>query len=109
MIYDPKEVIAVCRMKKSWTSKFTILAGLGVFNVQKKKRKSKSKANRKRERGWALQQMDEMPDNLFKRMFRLDRATFDAHVSLLHGHMKERDVQKAINSRIIYYLFFRII
>jgi hypothetical protein len=97
MIYDPRVVSAVCRLKKSWAYKLSILTGLGVFNVQNK-RKSKSKANRQRERGWALRQMDEMPDGLFKRMFRLDRATFDAHTYLLHGHMRERDVQKAINS-----------
>lgn len=97
MIYDPKAIVSVCRLKKSWAYKISILSGMGVFNSQKK-RIGKTKANRKRERGWALRQMDEMPDSLFKKMFRLDRATFDAHVFLLQDHMPKRNVQKAINS-----------
>jgi hypothetical protein len=97
MIYDPKEVAAICRLKKSWAYKYSILSGTGVFNVPNK-RKRKLTPNRHRERGWALRQMDEMPDELFRRMFRLDRATFDSHVILLKNHMRPLNEQKAINS-----------
>jgi hypothetical protein len=97
MIYNHKDVAAICSLKKSWAYKYSILSGMGVFNVPNK-RKRKLTPNRHRERGWALRQMDEMPDEIFRRMFRLDRATFDAHVILLTDHMRPRNEQKAINS-----------
>jgi hypothetical protein len=97
VIYNHQDVAAICRLKKSWAYKYSILSGMGVFNVPHKK-KSKQRPNRHRERGWALRQMDELPDELFRRMFRLDRATFDAHVILLKDHMRPRNEQKAINS-----------
>jgi hypothetical protein len=44
MIYDTREILAVCRKKKSWAFKLSILSGLGVFSVQSK-RKCKTKGN----------------------------------------------------------------
>jgi hypothetical protein len=97
VIYNHQDVAAICSLKKSCAYKYSILSGMGVFNVPHK-RKSKQRPNRHRERGWALRQMDELPDELFRRMFQLDRANFDALVILLKDLMRPRNEQKVINS-----------
>jgi hypothetical protein len=97
MIYSAsnEDVSAVFRLKKTWAYKLAILNAFSKRNRQKNR---KTQANRKRERGWALRQMDEMPESLFKRMFRLDRVTFDKVLNLLEDHMVKKNAQKAINS-----------
>ena len=42
--------------------------------------------------------MDRLDDSTFKRMFRLDRKTFDEVLHLIEPIMVERDAKKAINS-----------
>lgn len=98
MIYSSdQDISAVARIKKSWAYRLAFLCGTSAFQVNHK-RNRKNSANRRRERGWALRQMDEMPDALFKRMFRLDRDTFYKVKNLLADHMVKKNEQQAINS-----------
>ena len=55
-------------------------------------------SNLHRNRGYALVEMDRLTDTVFKRMFRVDRPTFNELLDLISPIMIERDVQKAINS-----------
>ena len=54
--------------------------------------------NHHRNRGFALEQMDRLDDTTFKRMFRVDRQTFDEILYMIEPIMVERDAAKATNS-----------
>ena len=54
--------------------------------------------NHHRNRGFALEQMDRLDDATFKRMFRVDRQTFDEILYMIEPIMVERDAAKATNS-----------
>jgi hypothetical protein len=56
------------------------------------------KGNHKRRRGFALEEMDRIDANTFKKMFRVDRATFDEVLERIQLHMKIRNGIKAANS-----------
>jgi hypothetical protein len=56
------------------------------------------KGNHKRRRGFALEEMDLLDGNTFKKMFRLDRATFDEVLERILPHMRTRNDTKAANS-----------
>lgn len=96
-VYNNEDLTAILRLKKSWSYKLALLKDIGM-PVKNLKRNRKVKGNRKRERGWALQQINEMPEGLFKKMFRLDRETFQSLLDLLDAHMEKKNEQKAINS-----------
>lgn len=100
MIYSKqKDLVAIIGLKRSWAYKLALLKATGIFQKSKKRVRSlRNKSNRLRDRGWALAKMKDMPDGLFKRMFRLDRVTFEKVLALLETHMVKRDEQKAINS-----------
>jgi hypothetical protein len=51
-----------------------------------------------RNRGYALQEMDRLDQGTFKRMFQVDRATFDELLELVAPLILHRDAQKAVNS-----------
>jgi hypothetical protein len=51
-----------------------------------------------RNRGFALGQMDRLDDSTFKRMFRVDRSTFDKILVAIEPFLEEKKVEKAINS-----------
>jgi len=54
--------------------------------------------NSHRDRGFALREMDDMKPELFKRMFRLDRQSFDELVELLDPLIKRDDKYATISS-----------
>jgi hypothetical protein len=56
------------------------------------------KRNICRNRGFALGQMDRLDDSTFKRMFRVDRSTFDEILVAIEPFLEEKKVEKAINS-----------
>ena len=56
------------------------------------------KRNIKRTRGFALQEMDGLSPSLFKRMFRIDRPTFDEVLEKIGPHIRSRNEVKACNS-----------
>lgn len=51
-----------------------------------------------RNRGFALSQMDRLPDSVFKRMFRVDRGTFDEILAAIEPFLEQKKAEKAINS-----------
>ncbi len=63
---------------------------LSIFIIRKR--------NAFRHRGYALEEMDRLEPALFKRMFRVDRATFDEVLERIEPHIKHRNQVKAINS-----------
>ncbi len=54
--------------------------------------------NLKRVRSYALRAMDELNDNTFKRMFHVDRATFDEILETISPFVKTPNEVKAYNS-----------
>jgi hypothetical protein len=56
------------------------------------------KRNAFRHRGYALEEMDRLEPALFKRMFRVDRASFDEVLERIEPYIKCRNEVKAINS-----------
>jgi hypothetical protein len=54
--------------------------------------------NIRRNRGFALAQMDQLDDTTFKRMFRVDRRTFDEILDIITPLMEQRNSAKATNS-----------
>ena len=53
--------------------------------------------NIRRNRGFALSQMDQLDESTFKRMFRVDRGTFDEILDTISPFL-EKSSNKAINS-----------
>ncbi len=51
-----------------------------------------------RNRGYALQEMDHLDPRTFKRIFRVNRATFDELLELVAPLILHCDAQKAVNS-----------
>jgi len=51
-----------------------------------------------RSRGFAIDQMDHLDANMFKRMFRVDQYTFDEILEAITPFLDEKNAQKAINS-----------
>ncbi len=54
--------------------------------------------NFRRPRGFAVEEMDRLLPGVFKRMFRVDRPTFDEVLERISPFLNVRDEQKAINS-----------
>jgi hypothetical protein len=52
----------------------------------------------KRNRGFAVQEMDYLDPSVFTRMFRVDRETFEEILQTVAPHIIHRDEQKATNS-----------
>ncbi len=51
-----------------------------------------------RNRGFALSQMDQLDDNTFKRIFRVDHRTFDEILETIAPFLDEKNSGKSINS-----------
>jgi hypothetical protein len=51
-----------------------------------------------RNRGFAIEQMDRLDPSTFKRMFRVDRYTFEEILEKIMPFLDEKNDQKAINS-----------
>jgi hypothetical protein len=86
MIYSTrflKEVLG-CRRKWSWKLRHMVNSihrmKVNVVKPQPKRRKPK---NFHRGREYALREMDHLPDDIFQRMFRLDRSTFDEILEII--------------------------
>jgi hypothetical protein len=56
------------------------------------------KQNHVHGRGYAVEEMDQIDPSLFKRMFRIDRATFDEVLKRIAPHLRCRNEVKAANS-----------
>jgi hypothetical protein len=56
------------------------------------------RGNKKRRRGFAREEMDRLDPNTFKKMFRLDRTTFDEVSDKIWPHMRHHNDIKAIHS-----------
>ena len=54
--------------------------------------------NVRRNRGFALSQMDCLPDSVFKRIFRVDQGTFDEILAAIEPFLEQKKAEKAINS-----------
>lgn len=55
-------------------------------------------SNHRRNRGFALEAMDQLEPGLFQRMFRVDRPTFDEIVGRITPFLRQRNERKACNS-----------
>jgi hypothetical protein len=56
--------------------------------------------NHHRNRGFALEQMDRLDDTTFKRMFRVDRQTFDEILYMIEPIMVERDAARPLTALV---------
>ena len=63
----------------------------------KETRKRRQK-NRQRPRGYAITEMDHLRDAEFRRMFRMNRATFDVMLMKIQRRLRDRDEKMARNS-----------
>lgn len=97
MIYKPADFAGILSWKgrsRSWRR--GVVAAMHCANLiwNSRKEKRRKPRNRHRNRGYAIQEMDNLPDELVRRMFRVDRATF----ALLEAEIEsfiQRDEVKA--------------
>jgi hypothetical protein len=83
-----------------WTWK---LRNLCMFVEERDRRHAKARYRQKprnhhRNRGYAVAEMDRLDPTVFKRMFRVDRASFKIILELIEPFMEKRNEQKATNS-----------
>ena len=102
MIYRKEDYLAILSWKKkklSW--KLSVIAAMRAENAkQQKKRKQirkKKPKNRHRNRGFAVEEMDRLPDAFFIKMFRLDRATFTELAEMI-DYIIKRNEMKSVQS-----------
>ena len=79
MIYNETRIKAIFSSPHSLCSKVQLLS-LYINNARKDlpKRPNRREArNKHRNRGFALEELDNLDDTTFQKMFRLDRFTFD--------------------------------
>jgi hypothetical protein len=84
MIYNEKDIIIAYSMKKR-LMKWKIRPEVLLANIIMKRRNEFARANKRKERdpahcrnrGYAIEEMSAMRDDEFKRMFRVDRSTFE--------------------------------
>jgi hypothetical protein len=81
--------VLVSRCK--WSYKAAVIAATSVSfregGVNRTRRKRKG--NRKRDRGFALTEMEQLDPSIFKKMFRVDRSTFDEIVVLISPFFRQ--------------------
>ena len=102
MIYKAARIKAIFQMNVSLREKFRFLLldfrlrrrGLQSRKQEPKRREAR---NKHRNRGFALNEFHELDDETFKKMFRLDRFTFDDLADQLNPIIK-RDAKQAENS-----------
>ena len=97
-------VAAILSRKKPWSWKCRML--VSYFKSLKRRRERRrqrrisvrAQRNICRNRGFAIEQMDLLDPSTFKRMFRVDRYTFDEILEKISPFLDEKNDQKAINS-----------
>lgn len=93
-------LLKAIRGRRLWWSKFYIrllIERISVAKTQKLPKWRHKPRNIKRNRGYAIHEIDIMSDDTFKKMFRIDRRTFYELVDELNQQITRND-QKAINS-----------
>ena len=103
MSSDAAVVTAILARSKPWSWKRRFLACYLKCSSRPYRRRGRRwsrRVNRNicRNRGFALGQMDRLDDSTFKRMFRVDRSTFDEILVAIEPFLEEKKVEKAINS-----------
>jgi len=83
--FDNQLLRSVIVSRRKWSYKAAVIAATSVSfcegGVNRTRRKRKG--NRKRNRGFALTEMEQLDPSIFKKMFRVDRSTFDEIVVLI--------------------------
>ena len=97
-------VAAILSRKKPWSWKCRML----VCPIKSLQRRWERRRQRRisfcvqrnicRNRGFAIEQMDRLDPSTFKRMFRVDRYTFEEILEKISPFLDEKNDQKAINS-----------
>jgi hypothetical protein len=103
MSSDAAVVTAILARSKPWSWKRRYLAcylecSSRPYRYRGRRWSRRVKRNICRNRGFALGQMDRLDDSTFKRMFRVDRATFEEILLTIEPFLEQRKVEKAINS-----------
>jgi hypothetical protein len=97
-------VAAILSRKKPWSWKCRMVVSyfksLQRRRERRRQRRISVRAQRNicRNRGFAIEQMDRLDPSTFKRMFRVDRYTFDEILEKISPFLDEKNDQKAINS-----------
>jgi hypothetical protein len=83
--FDNQLLRSVIVSRRKWSYMAAVIAATSVSfcegGVNRSRRKRKG--NRKRNRGLALTEMEQLDPSIFKKMFRVDRSTFDEIVVLI--------------------------
>ena len=97
---DNQLLRSVIVRRRKWSYRAAVIAASsvslhegGVYRTRRKR-----KGNRKRNRGFALIEMEQLDPSIFKKMFRVDRSTFDEIVVLISPFLRQQDERKARNS-----------
>lgn len=78
-IYKSSDLLAILSYKKkSLKWRLKVIAAIHIENQMSEKRRKKTRKPRnfKRNRGFAINELANLPVAIFKRMFRMDKATF---------------------------------
>lgn len=106
MIYNEKDIIIAYSMKKR-LMKWKIRPEVLLANIIMERRNEFARANKRKERdpahcrqrnrGYAIEEMSAMRDDEFKRMFRVDRSTFEFLCNAIQPWVR-RDARQSSNS-----------
>ena len=94
---DILQLSPILRSKKKWNWKIKGLVAL-IATSKKEAPKRRKARNKHRNRGYALLEFDNLPAEMFKKMFRIDRLTFDELVDKLDPIIR-RNEQQATNEQ----------
>ena len=77
-----------------------LIIALGIFTAEAVKQQKRTRsANRKRNRQAALDEMENLPENQFRRMFRMSRYAFDNLLQILEDAIDFDDEDEIISDR----------
>jgi hypothetical protein len=98
---DSEVISAILQARhRRWTWK---LRDFCLFVEERDRRHAKARCRRKPQnhhpnQGYAVEEMDRLDPAIFKRMFRVDRASFSVILELIEPFMEKQNEQKAMNS-----------
>jgi hypothetical protein len=100
MIYNASTIKNILHSKLSPSKKRALVASISTWHPFKVGRQNRRRIPRhyfRRNRGFAIDEMERLPDAIFRRMFRVDRETFSHLVQQL-SPLIQRDDTYAINA-----------
>jgi len=87
---DNQLLRSVLVSRRKWSYKAAVIAATSVsFREGGVRTRRKRKGNRKQNRGFALTEMEQLDPSIFKKMFRVDRSTFDEIVVLISPFFRQ--------------------